>query len=108
MTYGSIEEGPFTLTLNLTLILILSVTKDRNSEGTSAYLTCCIYYHAINSEACNVLGHQDCRSAVCQMKPKIKEEQMAVLRALEREAITAALERLSIERKLYCIVFEMY
>ena len=86
----------------------LPATKYRNLEGTSAHLLCCIYYYASNSEACNILGHRDCRSTACQIKPKSKEERMVVSNALEREAITAAVERLSIKRKLYCIVFEIY
>ena len=81
----------------------LTTTKDRNPEGTPTHLLRCIYYHASNPEACNALGHRDCKSAVCQMKSKSKEERKVLLKSLESEIVAAAVERLSIKGELYCV-----
>ena len=71
-------------------------TKDRNAEGTPQHLLRCIYYHPTMDNACNVLGHLDCRNALCDMKPKSKEERKEVLQALEAVAVEEELKRMKI------------
>ena len=71
-------------------------TKDRNAEGTPQHLLRCIYYHPTMDNACNVLGHLDCRNALCEMKPKSKEERKEVLQALEAVAVEEELKRMKI------------
>ena len=79
---------------------ILPSSKDHNSKGTQPHLLCYIYYHATNPECCNVLAHLDCRSTLCQMKPKSKEKRKLVLKTLEKEAIVDVVKQMLIEGKL--------
>ena len=44
----------------------------------------CIYHHP---NYCSVKGHKDCRSLLCLMKPRSKEERDAALKVIQNERI---------------------
>ena len=59
-------------------------TVARNPIGTLKDQWKCSYFHPLY---CTSLGHKDCRSPLCGMKTKSKEERASALKVIQAEQV---------------------
>ena len=85
---GGVYESRIAVTVSQKILK----AAPKRSEGPKEAWTY-IYYHP---DYCTVKGHKDCRSPLCLMTERSKEERLAALKVIQTEQIEEEVKKLTI------------